>query len=181
MKKVKVQSNDDIINIDCPHCDNWEQMGVDDPRHHLNSLPIVKWLENEVLIAYGYAKHEESVHECNSCKTKFVVEWDYDNPIIKATEENNKKIAEFMGYETYEGVDKVCINLTENNGFSSDWGHVPTKYHTSWDWLMPVVEKIKDMGYDQELDKIDNVLTCNLRKENLYNAVIEFINLKNKS
>ena len=50
------------------------------------------------------------------------------------------------------------------------------KYRTSWKWLMPVVEKIKDMGYDQELDKIDNVLTCNLRKENLYNAVVEFIN-----
>ena len=49
------------------------------------------------------------------------------------------------------------------------------KYRTSWKWLMPVVEKIKDMGYDQELDKIDNVLTCNLRKENLYNAVVEFI------
>ena len=49
------------------------------------------------------------------------------------------------------------------------------KYHTSWDWLMPVVEKIKDMGYDQELDKIDNALACDLRIDRLYNEVVRFI------
>ena len=48
-------------------------------------------------------------------------------------------------------------------------------YHSCWNNLMSVVEKIKDMGYDQELDKIDNVLTCDLRIENLYKAVVEFI------
>ena len=53
------------------------------------------------------------------------------------------------------------------------------QYHTSWDWLMPVVEKIKDMQYTKEyehrIDEIDNVLTCDLRIENLYAAVVEFI------
>ena len=36
------------------------------------------------------------------------------------------------------------------------------------------------MGYDQELDKIDNVLTCDLRKGNLYKAVVEFIKDHNR-
>lgn len=47
--------------------------------------------------------------------------------------ENNKLIAEFMG-----------IKLTEN-GLAWDYINNPIpSYHTSWDELMPVVEKIND-------------------------------------
>ena len=116
----------------------------------------------------------------------------------------NKIIAEFMGYETYEGVDKVCINLTENNGFSSDWGHVPTKYHTSWDWLMPVVEKIESFQDGEDGDsmrghlynfRIEQYFVYILDGESMdviiemngdskidatYKAVVEFINQYNK-
>ena len=84
------------------------------------------------------------------------------------TMNDNKLIAEFM---------EVVFHDDENQYYSADGLHIGNtlQYHTSWDWLMPVVEKIKDMGYDHELDKIDNVLTCDLRQENLYNAVVEFI------
>jgi hypothetical protein len=57
------------------------------------------------------------------------------------TIENNKLIAEFMGMEL--GDDKTMYFDDAENL------HPPTpidqlKYHESWDWLMPVVEKINN-------------------------------------
>jgi len=75
MKRTKVQSNDKDIHIDCPHCDNWEQLGVDEARHHLNTMPILKWYPDKK------GQNEVSLHECTQCKKKFEVEWDYNNPI----------------------------------------------------------------------------------------------------
>ena len=59
-------------------------------------------------------------------------------------EENNKIIAEFMGY-----------TLNENNEYPIEYitvqGHWDTcsiqdlNYHKSWDWLMKVVEKIENL------------------------------------
>ena len=43
---------------------------------------------------------------------------------------NNRLIAEFMGAEGHP-LDQM-------------------KYHTSWDWLMPVIEKIETLGYNFE-------------------------------
>ena len=59
-------------------------------------------------------------------------------------EENNRIIAEFMGY-----------TLNENNEYPIEYitvqGHWDTcpiqdlNYHESWDWLIPVVEKIESI------------------------------------
>ena len=95
--------------------------------------------------------------------------------------EDNKLIAEFDGWKLSSD------GITYMNPQDKDdcWITEEMKYHTSWDWLMPVVERIKDIeytrrGYDDEMDKIDNVLTCDLRIENLYKAVVEFIKEYNK-
>ena len=58
---------------------------------------------------------------------------------------DNKLIAEFMGM-TYgdPNDDSVMIQMTSQGNEV-----VPIesmKYHTSWDWLMPVVEKIESLG-----------------------------------
>jgi hypothetical protein len=50
------------------------------------------------------------------------------------TNENNKIIAEFMGPEWHKDFFKdVCIISSSNISY---------KFHTSWDWLMPVLKKI---------------------------------------
>jgi len=63
------------------------------------------------------------------------------------TQENNQLIAEFMGM-TYgdPNDDSVMIQMTPKGNEV-----VPIElmeYHTSWDWLMSVVEKINDLNDD---------------------------------
>ena len=67
-------------------------------------------------------------------------------------EKNNKLIAEFMGKEIYQ-------KYHESN------------YHSSWDWLMPVIDKC----YQEHMSKhiADAVMTCNIDKA--YQVVVEFI------
>lgn len=55
---------------------------------------------------------------------------------------DNKIIAEFMGYDIStslrDGVE--CVEYADDNIRAlSD-----THYHTSWDWLMPVIKKINE-------------------------------------
>lgn len=54
------------------------------------------------------------------------------NPInpTQMSQENNKLIADFMGWQHHSSADYDAYEM--NN----------LKYHTSFDWLMPVVEKI---------------------------------------
>lgn len=75
-------------------------------------------------------------------------------------EANNKLIAEFMGvYSKENGYDYTKI------------GNIGTMYHSSWDWLMPVVDKC----YQEHMSKhiADAVMTCDISKA--YKAVAEFI------
>jgi hypothetical protein len=113
------------------------------------------------------------------------------------TIETNKLIAEFMGWKKDIGYRKG----KPIDGFikPNDGRHFPLyrfRFHESWDWLMPVVEKIESLGfyvrihgkstlifkkdgyniinrpygYGKEKSKIDHT----------YKAVIEFIKWYNK-
>jgi hypothetical protein len=99
------------------------------------------------------------------------------------TQENNKMIAEFLGKDHELN---QCISAPQ--------------YHKSWDWLMPVVEKIECTPIDND-DNSDNffnvmieVFECNInggdicicemkdtKREATYKAVVEFINQYNKN
>lgn len=71
MKQVKIESDDKNVQITCPHCGNWEQTGVDDPRHVFNVIPVISWSDS--------SEDEVSVNKCTDCNNEFAVEWDYDN------------------------------------------------------------------------------------------------------
>jgi hypothetical protein len=62
---------------------------------------------------------------------------------MESTIENNKLMAEFMGYIN-NGDSEFLIHPETNYDHSindKDW----FLYHKSWDWLMPVVEKISTL------------------------------------
>ena len=87
--------------------------------------------------------------------------------------ESNKLIAEFWEMEL--GDDKTMYYDDAENL------HPPTpvdelKFHTSWDWLMPVVEKCLATDERTEFQHHfinDSLLTCDI--EVVYDRVVEFI------
>ena len=84
--------------------------------------------------------------------------------------ESNKLIAEFMGMEL--GDDKTMYYDDVENL------HPPTpinklKFHTSWDWLMPVIEEIDHLQFEP-IESIEKALfTRSIR--DTHKAVVEFI------
>ena len=107
---------------------------------------------------------------------------------------DNKLIAEFMG-GVLSSVPNL-INLPQirgdanihsvkgsevlPNGTYSVHRLSELKYHSSWDWLMPVVEKCYDNGADEnEVGDITHaLLDCDI--DHTYRAVVEFINQSNR-
>lgn len=69
---------------------------------------------------------------------------------------DNKLIAEFMEVDGFLSLSQM-------------------EYHTSWNWLMPVVEKCYDNGADEnEVGDITHaLLDCDI--DHTYRAVVEFI------
>lgn len=94
-------------------------------------------------------------------------------------ESGNKLIAEFMG---------VRWNNEPNSS-------IETKYHSSWDWLMPVVEKINSgWKYDVIIfrtschinDELQVIVESNIGKDEklidcVWQAVIKFIQWHNQN
>ena len=86
---------------------------------------------------------------------------------------NNKLIAEFMGCtHPFNDIHDATLYKVEQGTFELD----ELEYHTSWDWLMPVVEKIEDYLSDNvgKVGYFDDGLTSN-DIEVRYQAVVEFI------
>tara|TARA_R110000744_G_C18957639_1_gene516474 strand:+ start:254 stop:517 length:264 start_codon:yes stop_codon:yes gene_type:complete len=81
---------------------------------------------------------------------------------------DNKLIAEFMGYSIREN---NSITVPEVGTFPIQ--DILRKFSTSWDWLMPVVEKIEQVN--EGVPK--QMLHVNLysEKREVYQAVVEFI------
>tara|TARA_R110002012_G_scaffold267424_1_gene451212 strand:+ start:31 stop:333 length:303 start_codon:yes stop_codon:yes gene_type:complete len=94
----------------------------------------------------------------------------------------NKLIAEFMGY-VYED-DRFFMEDSEGVRLYEYLPH-ELQYHSSWDWLMPVVLKCKesvDYCSDDNALKyhhIEDEMLSELSIENTYKAVVEFIKTYN--
>lgn len=68
--------------------------------------------------------------------------------------ENNKLIAEFIGRKGK--VNKYLYTFKEIPEPRNIWFTPQTaKFHSSWDWLMPVVEKIESLEIQPFLSKIN--------------------------
>ncbi len=108
---------------------------------------------------------------------------------IQSTLENNKLIAEFMEFEISHKINHVpsylpnCMKNSEHLKINNP-DNLP--FHSNWDWLMQVVEKIESLGYRIEIvkhicrihlsDKEKIIISENIPKiEAVYNACIEFI------
>jgi hypothetical protein len=93
--------------------------------------------------------------------------------------ENNKLIAEFMGLikysEQHDGM--YCVETMELDDFPILFKD--GSYDSSWDWLMPVVQKIGDEYLNTPFDETYSHLTEQYENiwtlEDTYNAVVEFI------
>ena len=91
---------------------------------------------------------------------------------------DNKLIAEFMGFTK----DSKELYLIDDYTLRSEDEYQATyvdemKFHTSWDWLMPVVEKCfvkqEKVSDDLSFKLNDALLETNI--ESLYRVVVEFI------
>lgn len=118
---------------------------------------------------------------------------------MKEILKNNKLIAEFMGDTFHTNImigmdhcDEAWLRNLDNEYYDSLY------YHKSWDWLMPVVEKIEKTNYvkivgnhcsiNKSLHKEFNNWVCNIgmtfapcetKLEAVHTAVIKFINWYN--
>tara|TARA_R110002020_G_scaffold188551_1_gene387276 strand:- start:1400 stop:1747 length:348 start_codon:yes stop_codon:yes gene_type:complete len=109
------------------------------------------------------------------------------------TQENNKLIAEFMGfqktnigwYDFQDSLPEYAHILNGGNTFDT------LQFEVSWDWLMPVIEKIEsDERYDVDILQYGTRITNNQKEivnniadisfdkkiDHTYQAVVEFIN-----
>ena len=93
---------------------------------------------------------------------------------------SNILIAEFMGIENTNGLVFQDANTKEFHSI---------KYHSSWDWLMPVVQKIESLGYvftiqggKAEYGEMISETRCFIaenKRSSTYKAVVEFIKNQN--
>lgn len=100
-----------------------------------------------------------------------------------SNQENNKLIAEFMGLAPNE----CGVYQTKRGPYHLE----NLSYHLSWDWLMDVVDEIKDMGC--EIVTTNGKCTISgandyygesigkSRRGATYDAIVEFINEYNKN
>lgn len=114
----------------------------------------------------------------------------------------NKLIAEFMGSTILcDGSVHTCI-IYKKDGYKFPDGTngraslEKLEYHTSWDWLMPVIDKIASLGYIVERIDHPKYVSCRIYRADdkvdsckliindaVYKSVIQFIqwyNLKFK-
>ncbi len=94
---------------------------------------------------------------------------------------NNVMIAEFEKLNTMKFVNSGILNyLYINNTIKHSAWCEPHElsYNVSWEWLIPVTQKIKDKGNAEDFY---NIRDCIPNKTDTYNAVVEFIKQYNNN
>ena len=98
--------------------------------------------------------------------------------------ESNKLIAEFVGWKQSDGQDGI---YHKDQWYSDKYDFLPPeqvfKFHSSLDWLMPVVEKIESLGSNiimgrtlySRFEITHNHIKLNWSKGNSYQLYLEVI------
>ena len=103
--------------------------------------------------------------------------------------ENNELIAEFMGIDNqiistgnvHSWSDAPFYYITEDSKEKVMKGIIKySKYHTSWDWLMPVVRKCHNIDRKNIRLEIGHRNMYGANREIVHKAVVEFIKNQNK-
>lgn len=93
--------------------------------------------------------------------------------------ENNKMIAEFLGYKINNAKYMVFEPSTIVGQYSVD----RLFFNTSWDWLMPVINRITCLGIDHNEDlfmKIGNSFNS-INIDNTYKHVVNYVKWYNEN
>jgi len=110
--------------------------------------------------------------------------------IAPITEESNKLIAEFMGWEVVENQTYFFVDCSPSNEQAPL--QLLNEVFKDWNWLMEVVEKIESKGFDVHIntcvcrisdvgeDRFEDIETfnSNSKLQAVYQAVLEFINIQ---
>ena len=126
---------------------------------------------------------------------------------VKTVDDKNKLIAEFLGAKPNIKGEYDLWSTTDLNSIFQDDGdpYVETRhsnyfgkemlFNTSWDWLMPVVEKIENFGFeflivedrvkiahntDHSIEVIIDFTSGRRKIETVYQALVEFIKWYNE-
>lgn len=93
-----IEVKNDDVTINCPSCDNWEVINIDQPRHKLHSFYVCAWEYNK-----DSTSPEVSLVACHGCKTDFRLIWDYKNKVsLKKTKVKMKVINGVVYHEVTE-------------------------------------------------------------------------------
>ena len=92
--------------------------------------------------------------------------------------ENNKKIAEFLGLTETDGFYTNSYDSPPFLGYSRTLEELG--FHSSWDWLIPVINKILFDSFNwqgvRQMKKVqDALISCDIDKA--YNEVVIMIEL----
>lgn len=86
------------------------------------------------------------------------------------TTTGNKLIAEFMKWTVEPGMEKEDDPYYN---FNNGWNMIllsDMKYHSDWNWIMPVVEKIEALGYVCNIDKSRTFISALLDNKSFYSG-----------
>jgi len=102
---------------------------------------------------------------------------------MNTTEKNNKLIAEFMEAKQYDKEDNYIYFDETNNMFSNDTISIKNlKFHSDWNWLIPVIEKCRESQIFGSERLINNIYRRLLKLDLLatYENVVDFIQWNNQ-
>jgi len=94
---------------------------------------------------------------------------------------DNRLIAQFLGFQKTDigwyDFDEVILNVDFTILYSNTYDEHELAFHSSWDWLMPVIRKILDISFndDRGAEDFNCIIDCIPDIDHTYNGVVRFV------